>query len=259
MTTFTFGGTALTTFGKVLLINDYLDMPPRRGEDILIPFRHGRIFIAKYFDARIMTFGFSVNATSATALESTLDSMRTLFGKRTEQTLAMTMEDASVRNATASVNTPLQIERFTNKFAKCVIEFMLADPLFRSSVLTTANVVVNASPKALSVTNAGTFEEREATITLDGPLEDVTITNSTNGVSMTYTGVITGSESVVISVNDTGEYTALKNGTTNVIGSITHSGSSAFMILDTGSNSLSITSDVTTTGEVTIEFYPPFL
>lgn len=34
-----FGGTLLSTYGRVTLINDYLDLPERRGENMTLPYR----------------------------------------------------------------------------------------------------------------------------------------------------------------------------------------------------------------------------
>jgi len=241
MTTWTYGGTALTTFGKVTVINDYLDLPARRGENITVPFRHGRLFVRKYYDERLLTFGIVVTAASATALETTFDTMRKLFAVGTQQVLACTLEDATVRNANATVNIPMEVERVTNTIARVIVEFALPEPFFRLSTAIADNTTtINANPKAMTVTNPGTIEERDATIILTGPLSNTVITNSTNGCVLTYTGTIASPRVVTISTNSTGEYVATNDLGTNVIGNITHSGASALMVFNTGDNTLSI-------------------
>lgn len=260
MTTWSFGGTALTTFGKVTVIDDYLDTASRRGENQIVPFRHGTVFAAKYFDERKIELGIAVYATSATALEASFDSMKRLFSPRTEQTLSMTMEDASTRTAQATVDIPMEVTRMSPTQANVVVEFTLCSPFFRGSSLIADNTTtINTSPKAMTVVNTGTAEERDAIITMVGPLANTAITNSTTGVSMTYGGTISSGGTVVIQTDSFGQYTALLGGSTNVIGNITHNGSAAFMVLSAGTNTLSITDGSATTGTVKMSFYPPYL
>lgn len=257
MTTWTFGGSALTSYGRVTVLNDYLDIPERRGENIVIPFRHGSIFAQKYYGERKISIGLAINAASATALESTIDTLKKLLSPRTQQTLSQTREDTSVRTIQATVDNPLQTERFSNIFAKMIIEFTCTAPYFRSNTLISDNTTtISAGTVAMNVVNTGTVEERDPIITLVGPLNNPVLTNTTNSHSLTYGGSIAGT--VTIQTATTGEYTAV-NGTTNVIGNITHSGSGALMVLDPGTNVFSITNSGGTTGSVKISFYPPYL
>ena len=145
-----FGGTLLSTFGKVTLINDNFDIPERRGENMVLPFRHGKLFVPKYYDERRMVFGLGIEATSAVALESTIDTLRALLSISTQQTLSQTRSDGTIRTASATVDIPLQIERFGSKVVKCVLEFTLPFPFFRLSTAIADNeTTINASPKAM--------------------------------------------------------------------------------------------------------------
>lgn len=259
MTAFTFGSTALTSFGKVTLMENYLSTPARRGENQFIPFRHGSIFVKKFYDERVMVFGIAVTAASLTALEAVLDTMRQKFAPLTEQVLEATMTDATVRQANAIVNGALSAIPITDKFARVVVEFSLAKPFFRLNAAIADNTtIIDASPHAMTVTNPGTIEERDPTIILTGPLTNPVITNSTNGKTLTYTGIIAGGDTVTISTNTTGEYIAVHSASGNVIGNVTHSGDTALMTFDVGANTLAITSDVTTTGTVKVTFSAPF-
>jgi phage-related protein len=259
MTTWTYGGTALTSFGRVTLVNDYLDMADRRGDNILLPYRHGTLFVQKYYDQRKITLGIVVVTASAAALETALDTMRKLFSVRTQQTLAMTMEDSTVRNALASVDGAIDAERLSDKLARVTVEFIMTSPFWRLSTAIADNTTtIDANPKAMIVTNPGTIEERDATITLTGPLSNTTITNSTNGCTLTYTGTIASPRVVTISTIN-GQYVATNDLGTNVIGNVTHSGLPALMVFDTGANTLSIADATHTTGTVRVSFYAPYL
>jgi phage-related protein len=259
MTTFSFGGTYLETFGNVTQINDYLDIPARRGSDMQIPFRHGSMFVKKFYDSRTMSFGIAVMEATPTALEAKLDTMRQLFAPMAQQTLSMTLEDATVRTASASVNRPMEVNKIAPNVARVVIEFELPYPIFRLSTEIADNTTtIDTDPHAMTVTNPGTVEERDPVITLTGPLENVVITNSTNGMTLTYTGAITAGQEVIIQTSNTGEYVARMTGIANVIGNVTHHGDTALMVINVGANTLSIASAVATTGTVGISFHPPY-
>jgi phage-related protein len=258
MSSWTFGGTALTTYGRVTLLNDYLDVPERRGEDILLPYRHGKIFVPKYYDARKITVGIAMNAATAGALETLIDTLRAKIAPKTQQTLAETLEDTTVRNISATVDAPLQIQRFGPKVARAVIDFSCASAFWRAASATTSTTTINANPKAATVTNGGTAEETEPTIILTGPLQNTVLTNSTNGCVLTYTGTIASPRVVTISVSS-GQWVATDDLGANKIANITHSGAASLFVLNVGSNTLSIADATHTTGTVGFSFYAPYL
>jgi hypothetical protein len=254
-----FGGTALSTYGVVTLIGDYFDLPERRGENQLIPYRHGRTHVEKFYDQRKITVGIAVVENSQAAQEQMFDTMHQSFSLRTQQVLSYTLADASVRQALATIDTPMQVEWINDTFARVVLEFTLTEPFFRSDTITDPSETIDESPKAMQVTNDGTVEERNPTIILTGPLENVAITNTENGCILIYTGEIDDGDTVTIQQASSGEYTAVHSVDGNVIGNITHEGSTALMVLIPGDNDLSIESDVETTGTVQITFYPPYI
>jgi hypothetical protein len=266
-TAFKFGGTgtegstALATFGPVNVINDYLSTANRRGKNFTIPFRHGTVFVQKFYDEREMTFGITCTTASAGALETSLNTMRALFAPLTQQTLSMTMEDATIRNVLATVDKTIGIARLTPSVAKVTIEFRLTSPFWRLSTAIADNTTtINSSPKAMTVTNPGTVQERDPFIRIDGPFSTITINNSTNGTWVSYNGAITGAQYVIIQTVS-GEYTAtLHAAGTNVIGKVAHGGSASLLPIEVGANTLSILSTGgDNTGTVKIYFNAPFL
>jgi hypothetical protein len=259
--TWTFGGTNLSsTYGNITVLDDSLDIPDARGSNIVIPYKHGTIHVNKYFDERIIAFGIAIAKANSAAIDAAIDSLHTLIGPRQQQVLSHTREDTTVRTALACVEKNLQVKRIGDRLVRVVVEFTLAQPFFRLSTIIADNTTtINASPKAMVVTNPGTVEERDPVILLSGPLTNVTITNSTNGAILTYTGVIDAGETVTIQTSASGEYTATHSVDGDVIGNVTHSGAPALMVFNIGVNTLSITSSVTTTGTVKASFYAPFL
>ena len=256
----TFGGTALTTYGRVTLFNDSYDITERRGGDILLPFQHGQQFVQKYFDERRLAFTIKYQGASFSALESNIDALKTLIAPRTQQTLSQTRSDATVRTIPAVVERPLQVDLSNgNNIAFFIIEFTCAFPFFRLSTAIADNTTtINANPKAMTVTNPGTVEEMDATIILTGPLSNTVITNSTNGYTLTYTGTISSPR--VVTIQKSGrEWIATDDLGANKISNITHSGGSTFMKFEPGANTLSIADSTHTTGTVKVTFNAPYL
>jgi phage-related protein len=257
--TWKFGGTDLSSLGVITLMDDFLDLPQARAGNIEIPFKTGTVFVSPYYDETTLQMGMTITAATADALETALDTLKALLSPRTQQTLERTLTDTTKRTVSAIVNKRLQVTRPAPWIAKLVIEFELAQPFFRlSTVIADNTTIINSAPEPMTVTNTGTVAERDATFLLTGPLTNVVITNSTAGGTLTYTGVIDAGETVTIGTLN-GEYYATHNVDGNVIGNVTHSGSSALMVFNVGANTLSIASDVITTGTVKISFYPPFL
>jgi phage-related protein len=259
VTTWSYNGTALTEFGIVRVFDDYLDSPERRGENIQIPYRDGRVHVAKFWDERKIAISIAIYGADAQALETKIDSLNALVSPRSPKALVQTREDSSVRTAQATVDASRQPERFSHYGAKAVLVFTLADPFFRSDTEVDETETIDESPKAMAVENTGNVEERNPTIILTGPLENVVITNTENGCSLLYTGEIDDGDTVTIQQAASGEYTAVHSVDGDVIGNVSHDGETALMVLIAGDNDLSIESDVETTGTVQITFYPPYI
>lgn len=259
MSKWSYKGTLLDSLGIVTLVADSLKMPERRGSNMLVPFRSGRVFVAKEFEQRSMTLGLEVHGDTRAELEAAVDAVKTLFGSRSLGTLQQTLEDLTIRSAEAELIGDLGVTPVSPHSVKMVLNFVLPDPFFKGSTVVTGSVTVDASPKALAISNPGTVQARDITIVLTGPLENTEITNTENGVSVKYNGAIASPRVVTISRSATGEYVATTDLGANVIGNVTHSGAAALFALEHGNNDLSITDDEATTGEVEISFYPPYL
>jgi hypothetical protein len=260
MSSWSYRGTALDTLGIVTLVSDSLKMPERRGENILIPFQEGRIHVEKEFEQRSMTLGLEVTEDSIQALETAMDVVKTLFGKRSLGALAQTLEDLSVRTGQAEYTGDLNLSRISPVSVRMALDFMLPNPFFYSDTLTTDTQTINASPKTYTVTNPGSADKVNPKIVLTGPLSSPEITNVTNGVKVKYNAVIASPRVVTIDIDaETGEFTALDDLGANVIGNLSHEGSAGYFVLDAGANSLSVTDATHTTGTVGIQFYAAYL
>lgn len=259
MTSWTYDGINLSTFGAITVINDYLDVARKRGGNQEIPYKHGSIHIDKFYEERSLSFGIAIKVSGADDLEELMDDMKALFSSRDQKVLSNTRADLSVRTILASVEETFQVHRESYNFLKVVVIFKCASPFFRGSSLIPDNTtVIDASPKLMDVTNTGTVEECDPTIILTGPLDNVVITNTTNGSIFRYTVAIASPRVVTIQTVD-GEYVATDDLSANVIGNVEYAGGESLLRLESGLNELSITSDTPTTGTIKISFYPPYL
>jgi hypothetical protein len=251
----TFGGSRLDTFGAVTLLDAYLDLPPKRGDNILIPLSHGAKWVPKFFDQRVVSFGMEIIGKTIPDLESKMDSLKALLGIRTQGVL---LNEATSRQALAEVVEVLGLGRNPDPLvAKIVIDFLLADPFFRDLAKTTKLFTIDASPKTFTVVHPGSAEECNSIITLTGPLDHPVITNTTNGVVLQYDDILAAAGNTV--TIDCANFTAIDETTANVVGKIVHTGAPAFMVLVPGDNDFSVVDGSATTGTIQFDFYPPYL
>jgi hypothetical protein len=257
MNEWTFGGVRLDSFGPVTELDAYLDMPPKRGDNVLIPMQHGRVWVPKYFDQRIISFGIEVTGRDISDLEQKFDRVKALFGSTAQQILKNNFCDGP-RSALAEVLNQLGPTRDPDPLvAKIVVDFQLADPFFRSSILKTETFDIPNSLYTLD--NPGTAPERHAIITFADVLDHPIFGNTANGDLLEYNAAMGAGDVVII---DCEHYTAVDGGGNNVVGNIIHSGDTSFMTFNPGVNVLTL-SDAggadTGTGTVQIDYYPPYL
>lgn len=259
MSSWAYRGTSLDSLGIVTLVSDSFKMPKRRGENILIPFLEGRIYTEKRFDERSMGLGLEITEDTLTALESKMDVVKTLLGAEGLGTLSETLADLSVRTIQAEFTEDLNLTRISPLCVRMLLEFIMPTPFFRGSVFKTDTHTIDATPETYTFNNPGTVAERNPKIVLTGPLSNITITNLTNGRTLSYNATIASPRVVTIETSANGGYVATNDLGANVIGNVSHEGDSALFVLNAGDNSLSVVDGTHTTGTVKIEFYPPYL
>lgn len=258
MSSWSYRGTSLNSLGIVTLVSDSFMMPARRGDNILIPFQDGRTHTEKNFEQRAMSLGLEIVENSITALESKIDMVKSLLGRRTLGELAQTLEDLSVRSLQAEYVGDLKLTRVSPISVRMILEFIAPDPFFRGDTIYSDTHVIDGSPKTYTLTNEGTADEKNPKIVLTGPLDHVTITNLTNSISISYNAAIASPR--VVTIQKIGlDYVATDDLGANMIGNVTHVGDAALFVLVAGENDLSVVDATHTTGSVKIEFYPPYL
>jgi hypothetical protein len=259
MNSWTFGGVNLSSFGAVTELDSYLDLPTKRNENVLVPLVDGRIHATKFFDQRTVSIGIEVMAENIKDMDTTFDTIKKLFGSRAQQYLEY-RAPTGLRHALAEVTGSLGVTRDPDPLvAKIVVDFLLSEPFFRSTVIYSKEVTVNGTT-AMDILNAGTVDERAAIITFTGPLQHPKIEHIASGIWVQYDAHITGTDTVII---DCKNFTAVHSVSGNVINSVFHHGDPNFLPIpadvDTNAHHFHATNLVETTGKAKVEFYAPYL
>lgn len=256
-----YDGIDLTRYGyNVRLLGAPFRVPARRGENVVIPHKTGRLHVVKWMDENVQSLAMWVRdipaaggSSSEANMLANLDALRGLFARSGQHTLKGQFGTVT-RTALAEVVNQIDFEPQgrTNVYA-FVVEFVIAGGLWLAESKTTVGpTTISMVNQNITVTNAGTYKSEKAIFTLAGPLSNPKLT--IGSVWVQYTGAIAGGQSLVI---DCGAWTALLAGA-DVSGNITHDGDLCWLPIPAGANTLAVTTG-TTGGTVKVEFYPPYI
>ncbi len=253
--TWNFNGVALSSRGKwdVESVIEGIGIPKFRGNDLQVPFQHGKRWIKKRFDSRKIVFSMWIKGTDRTGLDDNIDAFLTAIGNPGLHILSRTMRSGETRLAQAELCSEIHFVRKNPGYAKFALELELADPFFYGTGKSTDIRTVTATPLSWTHVNAGSAPATAMVITLAGPLSNPVLRNLNNGIWIQYLGTILSGESVVL---DTKYFTCLQDDE-NRISIVKHGGDAYWMILDAGANSMTLETD-TIGGSVTLAYYPAF-
>ncbi len=244
-----------------------IGLPPRRGENLSVPFLDGRRHVDKHFDQRVITLNMWVRGVDPQTgippaareqerqlLHDHIDTLNQLFGSRTAPgALRLVFPDGSIRQAQAEVVDALHFVRDNSRFARFSVDLLLADPFFYAIQQTVDLRSVPASPTNWTHTNAGTARVKKAIITLAGPLSEPKVECITTGTWVQFLGDVGPAESVVL---DCETFMATK-GASSVIGSVRHDGDACWLVLAPGDNDMRVTA-AGVGGSCEIRYYAPY-
>ena len=251
----TFNGVSLSSRGKwdVEAVIEGIGIPKFRGNDLRVPFQHGNRWIKKRFDSRKVVFSMWIKGTGRADLDQNIDAFLTAIGNPGLHTLVRTMRSGETRLAQAGLCSEIHFVRKNPGYAKFALELELPDPFFYALSKTTDVRAISSSPFVWTHTNMGSAPATAMVITLDGPLSNPVLKNRNNGIWIQYVGTIANGESIVL---DTKHFTCLQ-GEGNMISIVKHGGDAYWMILDAGSNSMELETDVIG-GKITLSYYPAY-
>ncbi len=241
--------------------------PPLRGEDVVIASYPGEWWIEKQHSARRIDLELLIYDQQGVLsnVYNTLQELTQAFGIHTQGTLTHYRPDGTIVSASAQINSwtsprtdngPFQPVQQTPQgiWYVAVAPFNLADPYFYGATVTTGPTDISSGSAVQTVTNSGTVRGWKPVFTIAGPATSPKITNAANGWTLQVLVTVPSGQSLVV---DCGAWTALLNGT-SVIGSVIHSGGFPFLMLEPGSNPLTVTGG-STGATFTTQFASPYL
>ena len=251
----TFNGASLSSRGKwdIEAVIEGIGIPKYRGSDLRVPFQHGNRWIKKRFDSRKVVLSMWIKGIDRADLDRNIDAFLTAIGKPGLHTLSRTLRSGETRVTQAELCSEIQFVRKNPGYAKFALELELPDPFFYGTEKTADVRTASTSPFIWTHTNDGSAPATDLVITLEGPLSNPVLRNSSTGVWIQYVGTILSGESVVL---NTKHYTCMQ-GENNMISIVKHGGDAYWMILDAGDNSMKLETDVVG-GKITLSYYPAF-
>lgn len=256
--------------------------PTLRGSNYTVPFQTGQVQRPKFADSRVVTLLMwtagidqttgNPSADQITAWNNNYQQLRALFWQMTStgssQSSLVRQWNITQGGTTGLVTATAQAEiagtmepTMTGRTrADMSIDLLLADPYFYGNQQTqTLSRNTPANVNNLGEGVAGEASQGFLTVTFNGVLTNPTLTNSTAGVSVTYNGSIASGSSHAISL-DCVNFLATDGSSNNVIGNVGHAGARRWMVLESGSNTLELTSTGgSDSGNCVVAWAPPYL
>lgn len=251
-----------------------LAVPKLRGDNALLPFRHGRIFKPKTPDSRVITLAMWVAGIDPTSDQPAND-QRTQFNdnwraltdlfwspgqqinltKRWFQNAAApVLMEATAKAELTGTMDPTMTGRTRADFG---VDLLLADPFFYAPSVTTSTIEVG---EELVITNPGDVQTWvNLEIQFNGELQNPTLWNLTTDpeIWMTLETLVQPGYKVDVNV---GEYTAKREyDGAEISAAIDHSGFRSWFKLEPGANTIKLTSSGIGTGNAILKYRAAFL
>jgi hypothetical protein len=257
---------SLNTFANSIdtLGGDALGVANFRGANQTIPHAPGERWMPKVADARVLTLGMWVNGAEPDG--SVPSDPRALFNRnyrnlrrllwrpRGEFTLRKRFRDENniFRTADAQAEYASGLNPSMNGPARAtfVVDLRLADPFFYEQV-NPVNLVAGRQ----NIVNAGDAPSQRINVRANAVRGKFTIFNHTTGAGFTFNDTV-GAGYVDFNVK---AYTAKNNSGINMVGSVTHSGASAWLELDPGVNDIELIATGGGSGAVTLTYWNAWL
>lgn len=249
VTDWTLDGQSLYTYAySIRAFGDPDGIPARRGENMTVPHRTGRLATTKVLDERHFTLAVWIDARpplggerSAGQLQANVDALKALVAGTQWHTLTKTMADGTSRQITVEVGSATEIKPQPPWLYILAFDFRAPDGLWEDAVETTHNEVdIDNLPRPFTLTAGGTTTVERMTITLtldpDVRIEGVKLMNNTTGVWWSFDIGLVAEDVLEV---DTDNWTATLNGTDKT-GNLSHGGAYRFMTLAPGANSMEL-------------------
>lgn len=206
-------GQSLHTYAASIETLSGMGVPSFRGDDFVVPFRPGQVWVPKTVDSNTLTLamwlrGVSPSAGPGAVAETKMayqsnwnDLIRLLWTPGRQVQLTKRFYDGGIlRTATALSEYAGQMKptMMGRTAAKCTIDMKLADPNFYDVNTLSVPLPDGTTP----VTVPGNNYTYNMTFTLNGARNNLLIENLTTGVQFTYSGQIPSGSVVTLKPMD---------------------------------------------------------
>lgn len=232
-------------------------LPEQRGTDVLRPGLPGQRGRNRISDRLPLELTGWIQATTLAGLADKRLFLAGLFRpSKGLRDLAATLENGTVISIPARA-TPGGIDYGDEPAATRTVNVALEapdPPYWRGAEVVDLDRAIAASPTDFTLANDGNERTHEIVFEFTGPLTNPRVTNLTNGIYVEALVALGAGEILTI---DGSSFTVDIDGT-NAIGSLRHSGSRLWMLLEPGDNSMRITATAAG-GSATSRFRPAYL
>lgn len=268
--TYTVDGTDLRTYAwNIDTLSGTGRLPAKVGDNVRIPFRHGRTWKAKTYDSRVETLSMWVHGCAAdgtvpaagerATFNANLRALKRLFAPTGRQLhLERTLEfpaGEETHTALAEVTSTIDPIFAGALSAAFTVDLLMADPWWYGSQQAT-----DVTSAGATVTNPGDVEATAMIISLVGPLTNPRLRNAsvTPVVDVRYAGTIAAGQTVTL---DTDAFTAVDGSGNVVTGKVSHAGALPWMVLEPGANAMQLANylgGAVGSGKAAVAFRPPY-
>lgn len=191
--------------------------PPIRGDNVIIPFRHGSIATPKYYGERSIVLQGFVWGSDRTELWSRIDRIKQAFAViKGPRRLEFLWPDGTKRYLMAEVRNTMGFQGTHRAFTPFSVELVSADPFWRDDAAaqetpyllgaeplmyvddpefiiadydSTYDIVVTSGDETFIINNPGIIplEDAKLTVTFTYPVSAITLKNLHSGTSFTVT------------------------------------------------------------------------
>lgn len=248
------GSFPLSTAGwEVVDHSSLFDLPDLVGGDVQPPYRRGGLGFRRMERTKTVDLPFIVYGRADGDGVPASDRAEQLWVNRNTvlQALGPLQAGSATGDRTVTFHAPdggtyagpgklvgrIGLQHLTPHALKGMLVLQLTEGGLRAStpVDETSSEATAPGTVDLVVPNPGTSWQDRAVLTLTGTATSVTVTNLTDGPTLAFGGNLTGG--VVI---DTGAWTAVRGGTVDVVGLVTHSGHPRWMPLRAGETTIRV-------------------
>jgi len=251
----TFNEVELSRYGKwdIEEVIEGIGVPQYRGSNLQVPFQHGNRWIKKRYDRRKVVFSMWIKGRDRAELDRHIDEFIRGVAKPGIYILRRSLRNGQIRESYGELSSELNFVRKGPGYAKFALEVEMPDPFFYGTESIFFTESIGSKTHNWIHEYVGTAPLIAMEIRLIGPMSNPVLMNTNNGVWMQYLGNINAGESVTL---DTKDFSCVK-GEDNTISTVKHGGDAYWMIFESGTNNLKITSEVIG-GQVEVEYYPSY-